>query len=154
MYYTYILKCADNSYYVGSTENITERLKMHNSGKGAHFTSKRKPSVLVYLQPFNNKSQALLRELEIKKFSRIKKEKLIFRVGTIWKHYRSGDKYIIIDIIDDIIVYGEHGLWQEYIKKQEKPGYEFKAWIRSKSQWLDWIDKEKKLLRFNLVTAE
>jgi putative endonuclease len=150
MYYTYILKCIDNSYYVGSTGNINERIKMHNSGKGAGFTAKRNPVVLVWLHSFTEKKQALLKELEIKKFSRLKKEKLIFIKGSTWKHYKGG-KYIILGVLDDLIVYSELNGWKNYSIKNKQVGQQCQVWLRDKDQWLDWIDKNKKLLRFNLA---
>lgn len=152
MYYVYILKCADNHYYVGSTGNIMERLKMHNSGKGSDFTSKRRPAILVWLEPYRIKKQALASEIQIKKFSRLKKEKLIFSNGSIWEHYK-GNKYIILGQLENLILYSELTIWEKYVKIQNKIGEQCQVWLRNNNQWLDWIDKNKKLLRFNLVTA-
>ncbi len=149
MYYVYILRCADNSYYVGSTEDISKRLKFHNSGKGADFTAKRRPSVIVWLEIFKNKKQALRKELEIKKFSRAKKENKIFSVGTIWKHYK-GITYIILGHLEDLIVYSQKDVWTKFSKNKNQKGEQAQVSIRSRNQWLDWIDKDKKILRFNL----
>ena len=72
---TYILKCNDNSFYTGWTNDITHRLKMHNEGKGAKYTRGRGPVELVYLEEFETKQEAMSREAKIKRLTR--KEKLL-----------------------------------------------------------------------------
>ena len=47
-YTTYILQCADGSYYVGSTSDLEERYKIHCTGKGPQYTALRLPVRLVY----------------------------------------------------------------------------------------------------------
>ncbi len=65
-YFTYILQSKkDGSYYVGSTQNIEERVKRHNGGK-EHFTSRGMPWTLVYWEQFETRSEAYKREMEIK----------------------------------------------------------------------------------------
>jgi putative endonuclease len=74
MYVIYILKCADDTLYIGSTNNLGKRLHEHNNLKsGAHYTKIRRPVVLVYSEQAAGRSEALKRELEIKKWSREKK---------------------------------------------------------------------------------
>ena len=46
--FVYILKCADGSYYVGSTSDLSERERIHNEGHGAMYTATRRPVRLVY----------------------------------------------------------------------------------------------------------
>jgi len=75
----YILQCSDNSYYVGHTENLENRLKLHNSGKGAQHTATRRPLVLKYQESTPSKQEAIKREKQIKGWSRLKKEALIRR---------------------------------------------------------------------------
>ena len=75
--YTYILKCADGSYYTGSTKYLEERLAQHQSGEGAKHTSKRLPVELVYLEEFHRIDFAFNREKQIKNWTRAKKEALI-----------------------------------------------------------------------------
>ena len=41
MHYTYMLKCKDNTYYTGYTNDLEKRLKAHNEGKGAKYTKGR-----------------------------------------------------------------------------------------------------------------
>ena len=47
MHFVYILRCGDNSLYTGYTNDVTERVKAHNSGKGAKYTRSRLPVSLV-----------------------------------------------------------------------------------------------------------
>jgi putative endonuclease len=78
MYYTYILKCADTTLYVGSTNDLVRRLKQHNTLKsGAHYTKIRRPVVLVYSETFTTASEAKKREAELKKWKREEKLRLI-----------------------------------------------------------------------------
>ena len=73
----YILKCADESYYTGSTINLERRLVEHQSGEGANHTKKRLPVELVYFEEFNRIDLAFYREKQIQKWRREKKEALI-----------------------------------------------------------------------------
>ena len=73
----YILKCADDSYYTGSTVNIELRLEQHQSGEGANYTRKRLPVVLVYYEEYQNIADAFYREKQVQGWSRKKKEALI-----------------------------------------------------------------------------
>ena len=75
--YMYILKCKDNSYYVGSTDNLTLRIEEHNCGKGCSYTKDRLPLQLVYYEECFNIKEAFFREQQIKGWSRKKKEALI-----------------------------------------------------------------------------
>lgn len=77
IYYFYILKCSDGSYYVGSASNLEHRLNRHNRGRGPSYTAKRRPVQLVYHERFSNLDGAVKREHQIKKWSRAKKEALI-----------------------------------------------------------------------------
>jgi predicted GIY-YIG superfamily endonuclease len=76
-WFVYILKCSDNSFYVGHTENIENRLITHNNGKGAKHTAMRRPVTLIYHEPADSRIAAMNREQQIKHWSRIKKEALI-----------------------------------------------------------------------------
>ncbi|MEE1042945.1 MAG: GIY-YIG nuclease family protein [Clostridia bacterium] len=77
MFYVYILRCADDSLYCGYTTDVEKRFEKHKSGKGAKYTKAHLPLEIAYVEEFDNKSDALKREWEIKKLSRVKKEKLI-----------------------------------------------------------------------------
>ena len=67
-YYVYMLLSKSNKpiTYVGYTNNIKKRIKLHNSGKGAKFTRGRK-WILIYKEKFSSKSKAISREYYIKK---------------------------------------------------------------------------------------
>ncbi|WZL74151.1 GIY-YIG nuclease family protein [Clostridiaceae bacterium 35-E11] len=77
MAYTYILQCADGSFYTGWTTDIAKRLKTHNAGKGGKYTRARLPVELIYWEESNTRQEAQKREVQIKKLSRDKKKKLI-----------------------------------------------------------------------------
>jgi putative endonuclease len=73
----YILRCADGSYYTGSTNNLPLRLAQHKAGEGNAYTRCRLPLELVYSQEFSSEHEAFLRERQVKGWSRAKKEALI-----------------------------------------------------------------------------
>lgn len=75
--YTYIIECSDGRLYTGWTNCIEKRLREHNSGRGAKFTRGRGPVKLRYLEISDTKSDAMKREAEIKKLTRLQKERLI-----------------------------------------------------------------------------
>ena len=78
MWYVYILKCADGTFYTGITTDITRRVKEHNSSVlGAKYTRGRRPVRLVYSRRMKNKSLAAKAECRIKKMSKGKKKNLI-----------------------------------------------------------------------------
>ena len=78
IYYVYILKCFDNSYYTGVTSNIKQRLIEHNEGKHKNsYTYKKRPLKLVFYCEFTNVDIAISKEKQLKKWSRAKKEALI-----------------------------------------------------------------------------
>ena len=69
----YLLSCADGTLYCGITKNLAKRLADHNAGAGAKYTRGRTPVQLVYVESCVDKSAALKREMQIKKFPRSKK---------------------------------------------------------------------------------
>ena len=78
MYITYILECADKSFYVGCTNDLKRRLLQHNNLKsGAHYTKIRRPVTVVYSENFQTLTEARRREIEIKSWRREKKLLLI-----------------------------------------------------------------------------
>lgn len=76
-FYCYILECADGTFYTGWTTDPPRREKQHNAGKGARYTSTRRPVRLVYIEEQPDKISALKRELAIKALKRDQKKKLI-----------------------------------------------------------------------------
>ena len=77
LYCTYILQCADGTYYVGSTSNLDERVKIHCAGKGPQYTALPLPVHLVYCEEHPTLEAAVHRERQIKRWSKAKKEALI-----------------------------------------------------------------------------
>lgn len=77
MWFVYIAKCCDDTLYTGITNNIEERIKTHNSGKGGAYTRGRIPVELVYSEKAEDKGKALSREYEIKQLTREEKLELI-----------------------------------------------------------------------------
>lgn len=77
----YIVRCRDGKLYTGITNNLDQRLKDHNRGKGCKYTAYRCPVMLVYSEPHPDRSSAQKREAQIKGWSRRKKEILIARAG-------------------------------------------------------------------------
>ena len=75
--FMYILQCADDSFYTGSTKDLDLRLKQHQFGEGAVYTKKRLPVNLVYFEEFQTIKDAFLREKQIQGWSRNKKVALI-----------------------------------------------------------------------------
>lgn len=73
--YVYILKCSDNTYYTGITNNPERRLIQHNKGLNKDsYTASRLPVELVYCELFSDFSQAIEWEKRIKNWSRAKKK--------------------------------------------------------------------------------
>jgi predicted GIY-YIG superfamily endonuclease len=77
MWCVYILRCADNSLYVGETNNLADRLARHNQGFAADHIAKRRPVRMVYADEFASRAACLARERQLKPWTRAKKEALI-----------------------------------------------------------------------------
>ena len=77
MYYVYILRCADDSFYVGSAQDLNSRVKAHNDGRGAAYTFKHRPVHLVYSEFFDSEIVAVTRERQLKRWSHEKKQALV-----------------------------------------------------------------------------
>jgi putative endonuclease len=76
MFYVYILECADQTLYVGSTQDLVRRVYQHNNSKsGAHYTKIRRPVLLKYSETHPTLALVRAREAMLKRLSR--KEKLI-----------------------------------------------------------------------------
>jgi putative endonuclease len=74
----YILRCADGSYYTGTTRTDLEmRVAQHNAGTFGGYTAERLPTELVYSEHFEQIVDAIEAERKIKGWSRTKKEALI-----------------------------------------------------------------------------
>ncbi|OLS29089.1 MAG: hypothetical protein HeimC2_02840 [Candidatus Heimdallarchaeota archaeon LC_2] len=89
-YSVYILQLSDGSYYTGYTKDLNNRLHQHAEKRGSKYVRSRLPFNLVHEEKFEDRSKAMRRELEIKKYTRIKKQDLISKdIDTSWNHYQS-----------------------------------------------------------------
>ena len=77
MWYVYIVECSDKTLYTGIASDVRERIKAHNRGQGCYYTRGRHPVKLLFSEQHGSRSSATKREIEIKKFSRSKKLKLV-----------------------------------------------------------------------------
>lgn len=99
----YMLKCCDDSYYVGVTANLERRLKQHSHSRNT-YVGERQPFELVYQRDFDRPRKAIAFEKQLKGWSRDKKEALIAgnlsklkqlsqcknRTHYLWRDIRSG----------------------------------------------------------------
>jgi putative endonuclease len=76
-FYVYILLCMDGSFYTGCTNDLQERTKQHENGKGAKYTKSHRPKKVAYVEVFGSRSNAMKREKAIKKLSHLQKQDLI-----------------------------------------------------------------------------
>ncbi|GGB14834.1 hypothetical protein GCM10011492_00630 [Flexivirga endophytica] len=77
MAWTYILRCGDGSYYVGSTRDLERRLSQHAAGEGAAYTRRRLPVELMWAQESDSIRTAYELEKQVQNWSRAKREALI-----------------------------------------------------------------------------
>ena len=77
VHFVYIVRCADGTLYTGYARDPHEREKVHNDGRGAHYTACRRPVRLVYFEGFESRGEALSREYRLKRLTRPQKESLI-----------------------------------------------------------------------------
>jgi tRNA/rRNA methyltransferase len=76
-FYVYILRCADGTYYSGHTDDLEQRIAQHHSGEVQGYTSDRRPLEYMWSAEFGTRAEALSAEMQIKGWSRKKKEALI-----------------------------------------------------------------------------
>lgn len=123
MNYTYILRCADGSLYCGWTNRLDERIKAHNSGKGAKYTKGRRPVVLAYYEEYGTKEEAMKREAAIKKLSKAEKESMVKETG--------GDLKIIISPAKKMQVKNDDLPWKSlpvFLDRAEELLHKLKAY--------------------------
>lgn len=85
-WHVYLARCGDGTLYTGITTDPARREAAHNAGRGAAYTRSRRPVCLVHLEPAAGRSAALRRELEIKRMTRIAKERLVTGSATAEFH--------------------------------------------------------------------
>ncbi len=88
-YYLYILLCADNSYYIGTTNNMKKRFIAHSNGKGAKYTAFKKVLGIEALWVLESKSIALSVEKVIKQASKKQKSAFIENTFALKKFYKN-----------------------------------------------------------------
>lgn len=77
MWFTYILLCKDNSFYIGSSNDVEKRFSDHKNGKGGRYTRSHPVIKILYTEALKTKSDALKREAALKKLSKSEKEFLV-----------------------------------------------------------------------------
>ena len=77
--FTYILECADGTFYTGWTANLEQRLQAHNAGRGGRYTRGRRPVRLAYFEEHSTRQEAQRREVVLRRLSRAKRLELIAR---------------------------------------------------------------------------
>jgi putative endonuclease len=80
-WFCYLLECADGTYYTGVAPDLQERLRKHNSGRGAKYTRGRRPVRLVWSHPCAGYTEARSVEARLKRWKRAKKQRLV--VGSL-----------------------------------------------------------------------
>ena len=86
MPWLYILKCSDHSYYTGTTGDLEKRLSEHETGIVGAYPYDKRPVEYVFSEEFSSWPEAIAKEIQIKKWSRKKKEALIV---SDWEKLRS-----------------------------------------------------------------
>jgi putative endonuclease len=76
-FFAYILECQDGTYYTGYTNDLAERIELHNKGKGAKYTRDRRPVKLVWRKEYRQFKPAFKVEKIIKQLTRLQKEALV-----------------------------------------------------------------------------
>lgn len=76
-WFFYLARCADGSLYAGVCVDPDQRLAAHNRGRGARYTRSRLPVTFAYQEQLENRSAALRREAQVRKWPRQRKEQLI-----------------------------------------------------------------------------
>jgi putative endonuclease len=77
VHFAYMVRCADGTLYTGYARDPHARETVHNSGRGARYTSGRRPVRLVYTESFESRGDALKREHQLKRLPRARKEALV-----------------------------------------------------------------------------
>ena len=89
LHFVYIVRCADGSLYTGYARDTDARIAAHNTGRGARYTSGRRPVTLVHVEPFDTLGEALKREHALKRLSREAKQALIKQMQTVKKRRKA-----------------------------------------------------------------
>jgi putative endonuclease len=88
--FVYMLRCADESYYVGTAtgDGLWKRVAEHESGAYKGYTYPRRPVTLVWSEHFDRITDAIVVERRIKGWSRAKKEaRWAIKIVTLRRHW-------------------------------------------------------------------
>ena len=102
-YYVYMLRCGDGSLYTGSTSDVSRRVTVHQSGKGAKYTRSRLPVELVYQEELPDRSAALRREAALKKLTRGQKLALLAKKENMQMEMRRKDRQMTEDFAWEVV---------------------------------------------------
>lgn len=75
--YVYMLRCGDDTFYIGTARDIAARLAQHHAGKGAKYTRSRGPLTVIWQEGPMTVSRALRREHQLKQLTRPQKEAFV-----------------------------------------------------------------------------
>lgn len=70
------MRCGDDSLYTGVAKDVDARIRRHNDGRGAAYTRSRRPVTLAHVENGMSRSEALVREAQIKRLPRQRKQRL------------------------------------------------------------------------------
>ena len=84
LYYVYVMSNRTHVLYIGVTNDINRRVAEHQEGRIAGFTHKYHLTRLVYFESFENVSDAIAREKQLKGWRRAKKIELIEALNPKW----------------------------------------------------------------------
>lgn len=75
MPFTYIVRCVDDTLYVGHTDDLASREQIHNRGHGAKYTATRAPVRMVYAEEHASIERAVAREHQLKRWATRRKKR-------------------------------------------------------------------------------
>lgn len=103
MFYTYMLRCKDNSIYTGMTNNIKARFNKHTVGRGAKYTKSHQPEKIEAIWRSKDKSLACKLEYYLKRLTKKQKEEIIAgtKISKYLKEKIDGRRYYRIKEIEN-----------------------------------------------------
>jgi predicted GIY-YIG superfamily endonuclease len=86
-YFVYILTNGDRHtvLYIGVTNNLEQRASDHSLGRGSVFVKRYNATKLIYYEAYPDPQSAIVREKQLKNWSRAKKEALISKANPQWR---------------------------------------------------------------------
>ena len=85
-YWVYILTShSGNAMYIGVTNNLENRIWEHRTGSGSEFAKKYRVTRLVYAEEYDNPTDAIAREKQLKGWRRVRKNELVRSINPTFK---------------------------------------------------------------------